>query len=215
MWWILRTGAPWNQLPERFGKWNSVYRQHLRWSKEGLWPDLLAMVANAEADESEISIDATHLKAHQDACRHPVPAEIRGLGKTKGGRNSKLNAVVDAHGRLIRMKLVPGNDHEVTSAAEVLGTQLEGSLVHGDKGYQSEELAVHIYDAGGIPNIPSREGTKDPLPYHKELGKIRRLVENFFARLKRSRRVATRYEKLAETYMAFVTLVAIDDWVRS
>ena len=83
-----------------------------------------------------------------------------------------------------------------------------------DKGYQSETLALHIFEAGGIPNIPSRKGTVDPLPYHKELGKIRHLVENFFARLKKYRRVATRYEKLAETYMAFVTLAVIDDWVR-
>ena len=112
------------------------------------------------------------------------------------------------------MELMPGNDHEVTNAAEVLGTELDGAVILADKGYQSMDLSLHIYESGGFPNIPSRDGTKQPLPYHKELGKLRRVVENFFCRIKRSRRVATRYERLAATYTSFVILAALDDWIR-
>jgi len=210
----LRTGSPWNQLPERCGKWNSVYRQHLRWSHQGLWPVLLAAIVEERADTSILSVDATHLKAHQDACRHPSPPEKQALGKTKGGRNTKLNASVDAAGKLVGLLLVPGNEHEVKSAAELLGENLKGAIILADKGYQSSELAAHILAAGGFPNIPSREGTKEPLPYDKELGKLRRMVENFFCRIKRSRRVNTRYDRLAQTFMSFIILAALDDWIR-
>jgi transposase len=213
IWWILRTGSPWNQLPERFGKWNSVYRQHLRWSHKNFWAGVLELIAEGQ-DDGILAIDATHLKAHQDACRHSSDPVKQGFGKTKGGRNSKINAVVNGGGKLLRMLLMPGNDHEVTSAARLLGDSLEGAFVLGDKGYLSHELAMHIFDSGGFPNIPPKKGMKDPLPYFKDIGKLRHVVENFFCRIKRSRRVATRYDRLAVTYMSFVTLSAIDDWIR-
>ena len=112
------------------------------------------------------------------------------------------------------MLLVPGNEHEVNSAAELLGENLKGAVILADKGYQSSELAAHILAAGGFPNIPSRDGTKEPLPYDKELGKLRRMVENFFCRIKRSRRVNTRYDRLTQTFMSFIILAALDDWIR-
>lgn len=214
MWWILRTGSQWNQLPKRYGKANSVYRQHYRWAKSGMWKFVLQRLAEECSDGSIQSVDATHVKAHQDACRHGSPPEDQGLGKTKGGRNTKLHAVVDSLGKLLNIKVVPGNEHEVKSAAEVLGEELDGVIVNGDKGYVSSELAAHILCAGGIPNIPPKKGAADPLPYHKELGKLRHVVENFFCRIKRCRRVATRYDRLECTYLAFVTLAAIDDWIR-
>ena len=215
IWWILRTGSMWIELPGIYGHWNSVYRMHLRWAKRGLWPRILQIVAGGGMENGLLSIDATFVKAHQDACRLGGKPENQGLGKTKGGRNSKLNAVVDGDGRCLRVVLVPGNEHDVVSAPRLLGDDLGGSVVLADKGYQSTDLAVHILDAGGFPNIPSREGTREPLPYHQELGKLRRVVENFFCRLKRARRVATRYDRLAETFLAFVTLAILDDWLRN
>ena len=214
IWWVLRTGAPWNQMPKRFGKWNSVYRQHNRWSHEGFWLEALDMIAADAEGRDLLAIDATHVKAHQDACRHPSPAESQGLGKTKGGRNSKVSAVVGATGKLLRMALSPGNEHEVKAAPELLGPNLGGAVVNADRGYVGGELAAHILESGGFPNIPPRKGMKDPPPYHQELGKLRRVVENLFCRLKRSRRVATRYDRLSCTYTSFVVLSAIDDWVR-
>ena len=211
LWWILRTGSMWNQLPPRFGKWNSVYRCHLRWAKEGLWNKVFALVKEFPIPDRVVSIDATHIKAHQDACRYKGNPQDQGLGKTKGGRNSKLNVMVDEDGEALAILLLPGNEHEVLSAPQLLGDDLRGIIVLADKGYQSRSLAEHILEAGGIPNIPSRDGTKEPLPYDKDLGKLRHVVENFFSRLKRSRRVGTRYDRLAKTFMAFVTLAALAD----
>ncbi len=213
IWWILRTGSPWNQLPEHFGKWNSVYRQHLRWSHRGLWSRILELISQSEPLGEFVAIDATHNKAHQDACRHGSTPESQALGKTKGGRNTKINALVNSQGHLLRFILVPGNQHEIVSAPSLLRSDLKGVFVLGDKGYISEDFAVAIVDVGAIPHIPPKKGAKGPLPYDPELGKRRRVVENFFARLKRSRRVATRYDRLAVTYISFIILAALDDWV--
>ncbi len=64
------------------------------------------------------------------------------------------------------------------------------------------------------PVIPPKKGRKNEVFYISEIGRNRRVVENFFARVKRHRRVNTRYDRLAETFMAFVSLAALADWIR-
>jgi transposase len=66
--WIARTGAPWRDLPDHFGKWSSVYRQFRRWSVSGLWDTMLE--ALNEVDDAKASlqmIDSTIVRAHQHA----------------------------------------------------------------------------------------------------------------------------------------------------
>ena len=63
--WIARTGAPWRDLPERFGEWNSVFQRFNRWSKRGVWRRLLE--AWQEPDLECLMLDSTIIRAHQHA----------------------------------------------------------------------------------------------------------------------------------------------------
>jgi transposase len=69
--WKLRTGAPWRELPERYGPWTSVYDRFVRWRRDGTWDRLLAHVqtkSDAVGEvEWEVSIDSTSIRAHQHA----------------------------------------------------------------------------------------------------------------------------------------------------
>ena len=66
--WVLRTGAPWRDMPERYGNWNSVYVRFSRWSKLGVWDAAFETLASLgpPADE-EHAIDSTIVRAHQHA----------------------------------------------------------------------------------------------------------------------------------------------------
>jgi transposase len=64
--WILRTGAPWRDLPKRFGPWQSVYTRFRRWTRQGIWARVLEKLAEQQDGESYM-IDATIVGAHQDA----------------------------------------------------------------------------------------------------------------------------------------------------
>ncbi|NJO21281.1 MAG: transposase [Spirulinaceae cyanobacterium RM2_2_10] len=113
------------------------------------------------------------------------------------------------------MRLVCGQEHDSRSALDTLPASLEGSFVLADKAYDSDRLRVEIARRGGLPVIPPKANRIDPPPYDKETGKLRHKVENLFCRLKRFRRVGTRYDQRADTYLGFVTLSAIIDWLRS
>lgn len=66
--WIARTGAPWRDLPDYFGKWSSVYRQFRRWSVSGLWDAMLEVInSQASSRHSVQMIDSTIVRAHQHA----------------------------------------------------------------------------------------------------------------------------------------------------
>ena len=63
--WIARTGAPWRDLPERFGPWNSVFQRFNRWSERGVWLRLLK--AWQDPDLERLMLDSTIIRAHQHA----------------------------------------------------------------------------------------------------------------------------------------------------
>ena len=205
----------WNQLPEKYGKWNSVYRVFNRWSHSGLLTVILSVIAEDDGDQSDEirALDTSHNKAHQDACRTSLRPEIEGLGKTKGGRNTKISAVTNSKGKATRLEIVPGNEHDNQSAIKTLGSDLEDLIVLADKGYDDQKIRRHVEKNGGRANIPPRSNNKQNIEYDKIIGKKRHVVENFFCRIKKYRRVATRYDRLKKTYLAFVTLSAIADWV--
>ena len=86
----------------------------------------------------------------------------------------------------------------------------EQQLTHAimDKGYDSNQIRAQLVAQDIMPVIPPKSNRTEPLDYEKDLYKLREKVERFFNSLKQFRRIATRYEKLSQTFLAFIHLVA-------
>ena len=86
----------------------------------------------------------------------------------------------------------------------------EPPLTHAimDKRYDSNRIREQLLAQDIVPVIPSKSNRTESLDYDKELYKLREKVERFFNNLKQFRRIATRYEKLGQTFLAFIHLVA-------
>jgi putative transposase len=74
--WIVRTGAPWRDLPEVFGHWNSVARRFSRWSAKGVWQRIFAAMAD-DPDFEYLILDSTIVRAHQHAAGAKKGLKIR------------------------------------------------------------------------------------------------------------------------------------------
>ena len=77
--WVLRTGAPWRDLPGSVGNWNSVFQRFNRWSRKGVWARIFKALA-ADPDFEHIMIDATIVRAHQHAAGAKGGLKIRRSG---------------------------------------------------------------------------------------------------------------------------------------
>ena len=109
IWWSLKTGSMWRELPERYGKGNSLWRCYRRWRESGLWSWVLERIEeNHRSYRLALMVDASHVKAYQDATRSPLDPHAQKLGKTEGGQNTKLSACVNLAGRAVKIVLVPG-----------------------------------------------------------------------------------------------------------
>lgn len=84
--WILRTGSPWRDLPPDYGDWKNTHRRFCRWRDKGAWERLLEMVMN-NPDFEWIMIDASHIKVHPHAAG--AKGGNQDMGKTKGGSTVK------------------------------------------------------------------------------------------------------------------------------
>lgn len=84
-----------------------------------------------------------------------------------------------------------------------------------DKGYDSNHVRETVVSEGGTPVIPARANRKEPEPIDRITYALRNHVERCFNKMKCSRRLATRYDKTATSYLGFVHIVAARLWVRS
>jgi len=130
------------------------------------------------------------------------------VGRSRGGRNTKIHALAGAKGRLIAILLSGGEAHDCPIAERLIRRVKSPECMLGDRA----ELREQLGERGTKPVIPNRCNRKKPFSFSKRLYKLRWRIENAFNRLKDFRRIATRYDKLARNYLASVRLAAALVW---
>jgi transposase len=134
------------------------------------------------------------------------------MGKSRGGLSTKIHAAVDALGNPVRFILTAGQYSEIRQA-DALIEGFSADYVIADKGYDSDLFIVAIESGEAIAVIPPRRNRTTARTYDEHLYRERNLVERVFQKLKHYRRIATRYERLAITYQAMLSLVATVIWL--
>ena len=134
------------------------------------------------------------------------------MGKSRGGLSTKIHAAVDALGNPVRL-LITGGQHSEINQANALIDGFSAAFVIADKGYDADAFVDFIHAKGAQAVIPPRKNRKMARVYDEYLYRERNLVERLFQKLKHYRRIATRYERLAITYLAMLTLVATMIWL--
>lgn len=206
---VIRNGLRWRDAPAAYGPHKTLYNRFVRWSRLGVFNRIFETLAGSVGEPDRIMIDATHLKVHRTAAsllkKGAVP---RRIGRTKGGLNSKLHAVCDGAGRPIILLLTEGQTSDHAGAAAMLDALPAANELIGDRGYDSDGYRAVLEGKGITPCIPPRKNRKVQYAYDATLYRQRHRIENMFAKLKDWRRIATRYDRCAELFMAAITLAA-------
>jgi transposase len=154
-------------------------------------------------------VDSTHVKVHADGSNPAGGQASQAMGRTKGGLNTKIHALVNARSQAVVIALSGGNQTDIPLAEELTECLPEDSTLIGGKAYDSSNLRQRAATKGINTCIPGRSNRTTTVSFSAKLYRRRHRVENFFQRIKRYRRVATRYDKLAETFLGFVCLAIL------
>ncbi len=120
---------------------------------------------------------------------------------------------MDALGNPTSFALTPGQTHDL-EGADLLLPEIQADTVIADKAYDADERVIRpLEQAGKAFVIPPRSNRNNPREYDRELYKARHLIENFFAKLKQFRAIATRYDKTAGNFLAAIHLAASVIWL--
>ena len=208
-----RTGVQWRDLPACFGKWDAVYARWRRWEDKNRWKKLWReLQALAPGGAATLLIDSTVIRAHQHAAGGPHAAAQRATGRSRGGVGTKIHIVATDARTAVAVALTPGQTHDAAAFDDALADvpeTLAATAVVADKAYDSDALRADLAAADFAVTIPPRRGRRSPAAYDRATYKLRHQVERLMNRLKRLKRLATRYEKLACTFLAAVHLGCI------
>ena len=210
---VLRTGMPWRDLPERYGPYTTAYNRFNRWSRRGIWKRIFDTLA-AKSRDSLYLIDSTIVKAHRAA------SGAKGGSKTRRSvsvavvapRKSMPSSIVK--GRPLNFAVTGGQVHDSQVVGDVLDTPKPPLAITADKAYDSEKVRQQIKDEGALPIIPSRSNATKKAYCPKRFYRRRYTIENYFCRIKDWRRIATRYDKLARNFLAAAALVGALYWIK-
>ncbi|TKT67199.1 IS5 family transposase [Rhizobiaceae bacterium LC148] len=203
---ILRTGSPSRDLPERYGPYTIAYNGYNRWAKAGVWLRVFEALASASPQSMQL-IDSSIIRAHQHAAGGKKGAR-HAIGRSRGGLTSKIHVVVDENRLPVRVALTSGQASDKAAAPGLL-EGLPASTVVADRGYDWQHLIDLVGQRGGQAHIPTQRDRKVQRSVDPEIYRQRNLVERFFCKLKHFHRVATRYDKLARNFLAAARL-----WMR-
>ncbi len=196
---MLRTGAPWRDLPDRFGPWSTAWSRFRRWTAAGVWDrvlDALQRVADraGRLDWATHYVDGTVVRAHQHAAGAVGGQEHEALGRSGGGFSTKVHVRAEGGGKPVALVPSGGERHE---------SRYLKALLPARRGIRAV--------------IPRRRDQRPDDRRHRPLDRAayrdRNRVERLINRLKQHRRVATRYEKRAAHYAAMLTVAAALLWL--
>ena len=208
IYWILDSGAKWRYIPKEYGNWNSIYHKYRKWIEERVFEKILQ--ALIDSSYSLVEIDSTFCKVHQNATGALKKHGAQAIGVSRGGRTTKIHALVNENFQLIKVILTGGDVHDSECAIDLLSeVKIEGKAVLADKAFSAECIRSFIASHNAVVCIPDKSNAVVKHDFDKELYKQRNIIERFFHRIKKFRHISTRYDKLSVCFLSFVILAAI------
>jgi len=137
------------------------------------------------------------------------------LGRSKGGFTTKIHLLTNSHGLPMKVEITAGQVSDYIGYDDVMDDDLPPpKVLIADKGYDSDAIREDVRARGGEPVIPPRRNRKVQTQVDCYIYALRNMVERCINKLKNARRLATRYDKTATSYLGFIEIVSARLWFR-
>jgi len=137
------------------------------------------------------------------------------LGRSRGGFTTKIHLRVNSAGLPMRTEITPGQASDYAGYDLVMASNLPSpAVLVADKGYDSDKIREDVEKRDAVPMIPMRKNRKVRQTVDMTLYTLRNMVERCFNKLKNTRRLATRYDKTASSFLGFVDIACVRLWLR-
>ncbi len=181
-------------------------------ARAGVWGRIMDSLT-AVHDPAVQMIDTSVVRVHQHgACIAANSEQL--MGRSRGGLTTKIHAVVDTTELPVRLALTTGEAHDNRLVLTLLSGLKSGAMLLADRGFDADWIRALVGQHGAWENIPPKRNRTEPVCFGRHLYRARNLIERFFNKIKQCRRIATRYDKLAVNYLAFIQLASIRLWLR-
>ena len=136
------------------------------------------------------------------------------IGRSRGGRTTKIHALADGQGRLYALLLTPGQTPDIYGASILIGMVPPPGNLLGDTAYDGNQFRKALAEQGTHAVIRPMRHRRQPAPFDRLAYRQRNIIERAFCRIKDWRAIATRYDKTARNFLAALSLVvAVTQWV--
>ena len=137
------------------------------------------------------------------------------LGRSRGGFTTKIHLRVNSAGLPMRTEIAPGQDSDYAGYDLVMADNLPSpAVLVADRGYDSDKIREDVEKRDAVPMIPMRKNRKVRKTVDMSIYTLRNMVERCFNKLKNTRRLATRYDKTASSFLGFIDIACVRMWLR-
>ena len=207
-------GVPWRQVPEIYGKWQTVYSRFKRWSEKGVFAGIFKEVADKNNEPKIIMIDSTFSKSHRTSASMAYDGQPRQIGRSRGGLTTKIHVLCDENRMPIDFCITNGEVHDVKAGYDLVRANRHRiKTLIADKAYDSGSMRQILAENNSESCIPSSARRNHPFPFDTALYRKRHLIENMLSVLKDWRGVAMRYCRNAHSFFSFVTIALLCSFV--
>lgn len=208
--WVFRYGRSWNEIPETYGKFDTIRKRFSRWSKLGLFRKVFYFLVSKLKKLNDAMLDSTAIKAHRTSASPAADDLPRQIGRSTGGLTTKIHLLATIEKMPLDFTLTEGQKNDGKEGFSLLQkNSFKIKSLLADKAYDTSKICKILFENYVVACIPAKINRKLPAAHDENLYKKRSGIENMFAKLKDWRGIAMRYCRCAHTFDSGVCLALI------
>ena len=214
---VTENGCKWRALPKSYGNWHTIYVRMNRWSKNGVLKrvfEALQIENIIRIKVETVCLDSTSVKVHPNGTGALKKTGKQAIGRSRGGLTTKIHMVTATDRSAVSFSLSGGEANDSPEGIALLDRTTrspEQKYILMDSAYEGENMREKALEKGYSPVVPPKSNRKEPWEYDKDRYKQRNAIERYFLRLKRFRKIFTRYDKLDVLFCGFIYFAMIVD----